>query len=298
MQLFLRTFQLTGLYGQNTTLDLDLVFEYFSAALGGSAGILDGLFTMEVSSATLKLMPLSLSLSGVRLQTSHEVIFELENATWDLTMDNLLSLLPHGTAEYTFLLDSKASILHNSSSPHAVAAFNQAYTDYLYATCTGNARARLVSVNEPLPLTTQQSIEVQTILSILAALFLLIPYCYIPGAFIVFLVKERISKSKHLQLVSGVNMTSYWMATYLWDLSLFLLLTICVMAVFLMYGTESAKVFVGDVESFFATMILTFGYGISILPFSYLLSRNFDNPNTAQITVVGLVFISGFVAVK
>jgi ATP-binding cassette subfamily A (ABC1) protein 3 len=139
---------------------------------------------------------------------------------------------------------------------------------------------------------------VQTILSILAALFLLIPYCYIPGAFIVFLVKERISKSKHLQLVSGVNMTSYWMATYLWDLSLFLLLTICVMAVFLMYGTESAKVFVGDVESFFATMILTFGYGISILPFSYLLSRNFDNPNTAQITVVGLVFISGFVAVK
>ena len=196
------------------------------------------------------------------------------------------------------MIPSRSSILHNSTSPHAVAAFNQAYMEYVYGQCTSNSSARLVSINEPLPITTQQSIEVRTILSIVTALFLLIPYCYIPGAFITFLVKERVSKSKHLQLVSGVNMTSYWLATYLWDLSLFALLTVLVMMVFVLYGSESAQVFVGDIESFIATATLTFGYGMSVLPFSYLLSRNFENPSTAQISVIGMIFVTGFVAVK
>jgi hypothetical protein len=111
-------------------------------------------------------------------------------------------------------------------------------------------------------------------------------------------VKEKITKSKHLQLVSGVNMTSYWFSTYLWDMSLFFLLTVLTMLIFLAYGTESAAVFIGDAEAFFATAAITFGYGLSILPFSYLLARNFDNPSTAQISVIGLVFLTGFVAVK
>jgi hypothetical protein len=114
----------------------------------------------------------------------------------------------------------------------------------------------------------------------------------------VFLVKERISKSKHLQLVSGVNMTSYWVANYLWDLSLFFLLTILTMAVFLMYGSDSAQVFVGTGKSFLASMLLFFGYGASVLPFSYIFVRNFNNPSSAQISIIGIIFITGFVAVK
>jgi ATP-binding cassette subfamily A (ABC1) protein 3 len=105
-------------------------------------------------------------------------------------------------------------------------------------------------------------------------MFILIPYCYIPGAFIVFLVKERTCKSKHLQLVSGVSMGSYWIAHYIWDVTLFAILTACVMIIFLIYSVDdAAAVFVGDVESFFCTMVLTFGYGLSVLPFSYLLAR-------------------------
>jgi ABC-type multidrug transport system ATPase subunit len=140
--------------------------------------------------------------------------------------------LQEGNVTYERHIPIRASILHNSSSPHAVAAFNQAFASYLFqSSCNSSSTARLASVNEPLPMTQQQSIEVQTVLSILAAIFLLIPFGYIPGAFIVFLVKERISKSKHLQLVSGVNMTSYWLSHYIWDLTLFAVLTFCVMMV-------------------------------------------------------------------
>lgn len=141
--------------------------------------------------------------------------------------------------------------------------------------CEESDGVRLVSVNHPLPLTTAESVEVKTMLSVLASLFILIPYCYIPGAFIVFLIKEKASKSKHVHLVSGVSMTSYWIANYAFDLTLFLLLTVLTMIAFLAYGSDVAEVFVGDAESAICTFLLTLGYGVSILPFSYLISRRF-----------------------
>lgn len=35
--------------------------------------------------------------------------------------------------------------------------------------------------------------------------------------FVVFLVDEKETKSKHIQFVSGVHATSYWLANFLWD---------------------------------------------------------------------------------
>lgn len=258
---------------------------------------LDGAISLQASNISLNIDPsLTLEVYDLNVTVGGQPFLYLPGASFDLlAMENFETMVP---SEFVISMESRASILHNSTSDHAVAAFNQAYMEHLYGQCKQSDTVRLTSINEPLPITSQQGIEVKTILSIVAALFLLIPYCYIPGAFIVFLVKERISKSKHLQLVSGVNMTSYWLATYLWDMSMFFLLTILVMGVFLAYGNESAQVFVGDAEAFFATAALTFGYGLSVLPFSYLLARNFSNPSTAQISVIGLVFISGFVAVK
>ena len=121
---------------------------------------------------------------------------------------------------------------------------------------------------------------------LVASLFILIPYCYIPGAFIVHLVKEKACKSKHLQLVSGTNMTAYWTAHFAFDLTLYFLLTALVSLVFLAYGTDSAEVFVGDVQSFLCTCCLTFGYGLSVLPFSYLVARRFENHSSAQLAVI------------
>lgn len=256
---------------------------------------------VKVESMSVSLSSGQVILEGLRIEIMSVAI--LDDPKIQLNMNTLLGfmegLLPSGKSNYVMSINPDVSILHNSSSPHAVGAFNQAYMEYLFMQCTGSpSTARLASVNHPLPLTDQQTIDIKTILSILSSLFLLIPYCYIPGAFIVFLVKERVSKSKHLQLVSGVDLTSYWISSYLWDLSLFFILTLMIMAVFLMYGRESAVVFVGDSESFIATMLLTFGYGLSVLPFSYLLSRPFNNHSSAQIAVMGITFVCGFVAVN
>ena len=70
------------------------------------------------------------------------------------------------------------------------------------------------------------------------------------------------------------------------------------MCIFLMYGTESAQVFVGDVQTFICTAAITFGYGLSGLPFAYLFSRFFNNHSMAQISIMALFFVTGFVAVN
>lgn len=38
------------------------------------------------------------------------------------------------------------------------------------------------------------------------------------SSFLIFLVRERECKAKHVQFVSGVDPWSYWLSTYLWDL--------------------------------------------------------------------------------
>ena len=272
----------------------DLVFGLVDL-LRENSGVF-GFFQLRAESVVLHTPTLRLSFLNVSIETSEG--FLLENEDFGILL-NGTGLLPSGIRGYNFALNSTASILHNSSSPHGVATFNQAYMEFLFKQCASNPeKARLVSVNHPLPLTTQQSIEIQTTLSVLASLFLLIPYCYIPAAFIVFLVKERVSKSKHIQLVSGVNVSSYWISAYLWDLSLFFGLSVLIILVFLIYGRESAAVFVGDTESLLATFVLTFGYGLASLPFAYLLSRFFSNHSSAQIAIMGIFFMTGFVAVN
>jgi len=41
---------------------------------------------------------------------------------------------------------------------------------------------------------------------------------FIPASFVLFLIDEKITKSKHLQFVSGVNATIYWVSTFVWDM--------------------------------------------------------------------------------
>ena len=92
-------------------------------------------------------------------------------------------------------------------------------------------------------------------------------------------------------------MLSYWVSSYIWDLISYLVLAILAMVGFLSFG-EVSVVFTGSVSAFFCTFSIIVGYGFSSLPFAYLLSRLFDNPPNAQISIMIIFFITGFVAVN
>lgn len=58
---------------------------------------------------------------------------------------------------------------------------------------------------------------------------------FIPASFVLFLIQERVSKAKHLQFVSGVNPTVYWLANFSWDM-VTLLPTACFLLVSCPHG--------------------------------------------------------------
>ena len=118
---------------------------------------------------------------------------------------------------------------------------------------------------------------------------------FLMASFAVFLIKERVSKAKHLQFLSGANGLSFWLSTFIWDLCHYFLSTgliIIVWAIF--YRTEALqndlKVFVTNPRLGYG-MLLYFLYGVSHIPMTYLLSYMFDIPASgfAWITIINII---------
>ena len=49
------------------------------------------------------------------------------------------------------------------------------------------------------------------------SLMLLLSVGFLPSGFITYLIRERKSEEKQVQLVSGVTKMTYWMTTFIWD---------------------------------------------------------------------------------
>lgn len=154
-----------------------------------------------------------------------------------------------------------------------------------------------LSKNHPLPITPKTTIDIQVILALLTSIFILVPLCYIPASFVSFIVKERVSKSKHLQIVSSVSPYLYWVATFAWDLFLFVILIAFLFLILAIFNSKKPVAFVSSAESSSALFLLLLTYGASSIALSYLYSLAFDNFSTAQISIMAINFFTGFVFV-
>jgi hypothetical protein len=69
----------------------------------------------------------------------------------------------------------------------------------------------------PLPITRFEE-KVGAAQDSFSAWFLLVlSFPFITGSFASFIVAEKMSKAKHLQTVSGVTPSAYWLSSYAWD---------------------------------------------------------------------------------
>ena len=206
-------------------------------------------------------------------------------------------------ADNDVAVPSPLTFLHNASFIHALPVLAAELQQARYAAnrywhgrgrneSTGQtAGVKYVVRNFPLPATSRDTLRMQTYLTLFAALFVMIPFCYLPASFVLFVVKERTCKSKHLQMVSGVHANLYWTSAYLWDSLNYLGVCVAVMGTFLAYESQA---FVGSVESFFATFLLLLLYGLACTPLSYVYSFLFHDFTSAQVGIVGLHFLTGF----
>jgi hypothetical protein len=115
----------------------------------------------------------------------------LNIGTISIPVATLIPLLPNNPAVYYITFPAPYTVLHNSSSPHGFAAMRGQLLQAFFSECLSNPGFVYNARNHPLPLTTRQTINIKIIIALLTSIFILIPLCYIPSAFIVFLVKER-----------------------------------------------------------------------------------------------------------
>lgn len=178
------------------------------------------------------------------------------------------------------------TVWYNNGPFHMIAAAFNAYQSLRLKQVTGMKELSLIVVNHPLPRNpkaiAQDATEDFTGFGL--AILVVCGYSFFLGNFIVFLVREKESKSKHLQFVSGVSVTSYWLSALAWDLINAFLPIFLTLVVFRGFPLDA---FHGSsLTSIVLVLILTCWAGI---PFTYILSFFFKSA-LAAFSVVIIIF--------
>jgi hypothetical protein len=82
---------------------------------------LDGSFILEVTGLNLDVPTANLQLSGFQISSHSLVLVDAqEEAYLNIAYSDIAPFLPSGRVDYEYETVVEASVVHNSSSPHAV----------------------------------------------------------------------------------------------------------------------------------------------------------------------------------
>lgn len=112
---------------------------------------------------------------------------------------------------------------------------------------------------------------------------------FVSAFYILFYVKERESRAKLLQFVSGANVSTFWATAILWDFITFIVtifLTIATLAIFQENGWSTFE----ELGRGFL-MLLLFVY--AVLPVTYIASMCFKSPSSAFTRMTMIYIFSG-----
>lgn len=100
--------------------------------------------------------------------------------------------------------------------------------------------------------------------------------CFAISAFVLLPVFEKTSHLRHVQIMNGISLWSYWLASLVWDMVMFILIIITVLLSLYRQPADSL--------CWISLFLLLFG--ISALIFTYLLSFLFKDPGTGMAYVL------------
>lgn len=109
----------------------------------------------------------------------------------------------------------------------------------------------------------------------------------VTAMFVIFYVRERVSRAKLLQFVSGANKIVFWLTSFVIDYVVYILVVTVFLAVLVTYQKEGYSEF-DDMKRMFYLLSV---FGFSILPLTYLLSFLFKVPSNGFVllTIVNIV---------
>jgi len=90
----------------------------------------------------------------------------------------------------------------------------------------GSTATTISVINHPLPRTFDQLQINNTIAGFLGGFIFSLALAFKFASIIAFIVKEREDRSKHQQIVSGMKLSAYWTANFVYDYVLYLIVAI------------------------------------------------------------------------
>ena len=174
-------------------------------------------------------------------------------------------------SHHQYLFTCLIDLLLNQNAP--------IYTNYLIKNiiryATNNNNLEIEVINQPLPYTHEERANSKERNNSMLLVFISICFTLIPANFITILIKEKENNLKHLQIISGISLMSYWVNNYIFELFKYYIIGgICVLFL---------KIF-GFYEDY--VYILYLLYGPSMVSFTYLFSFIFKREGTGQIIVI------------
>ncbi|KAM6166302.1 phospholipid-transporting ATPase ABCA3-like [Erethizon dorsatum] len=181
--------------------------------------------------------------------------------------------------------------LFNNQAYHSPSLSLSVLDNLLFMSLSG-ADASLTVSNKPQPLpekkksdqTERRTIEGQEV-----AIKLQLGMAFLISGFCLLTVTERITKSKHIQFLSGVSTLVYWLSALLYDFIIFFISCCLLLGIFKHHKID---IYIMDYH-FLDTMLILALYGWSSIPLTYLMSFLFSKSTSAYIKLVLFNYISG-----
>ncbi|XP_055596640.1 phospholipid-transporting ATPase ABCA1-like [Uranotaenia lowii] len=112
---------------------------------------------------------------------------------------------------------------------------------------------------------------------------------FVSGFFVIFYIRERVTKAKLLQFVSGVNRILYWLTGFIWDYVSYAIVCLFIVATVAMFQEPGFST--GDeIFRLYAIFIII---GLPALPLAYITTLFYDVPPAAFIRVSVAFIVTG-----
>ncbi|CRK89801.1 CLUMA_CG003438, isoform A [Clunio marinus] len=180
----------------------------------------------------------------------------------------------------------------NNQAYHTTALTINLINNALLRSTDGNDRRSINVINKPLPFTTSTRLTqlgAGNNLGFNIAFNVGFGISFVTAMFVLFYIKERVSRAKLLQFVSGANKIIFWMTSFVIDYLQFFLISILFIVVLGAYQKDGYSTYVELARNFLLMVV----FGFSVLPFTYVLSFMFKVPSTGLVRLSIGYIISG-----
>mmetsp|Transcript_20481 Transcript_20481/g.47922 ORF Transcript_20481/g.47922 Transcript_20481/m.47922 type:complete len:838 (-) Transcript_20481:145-2658(-) len=182
-----------------------------------------------------------------------------------------------------------AVVFVNTSSSHAAPVFHAALTN---ARLSRLGLGKKVSVTvHPFPQTRDEQHSLEKVAVFLLAIYITFCLSFIPSGIAHFVVKERQTGARQLQVLSGAGHLSYWLANLIFDVALYVVPALCVPLALHQFGFE--MILVGECGKALAAVLAAFGPAVA--SFSYLVAFLFKDHSKASNAILTFCLIGASV---